>query len=298
MKKKLLTLFITLLSFSSFSQERQVKVNGVNYHVYLKGLDERKQGQPAIIFENGLGVGLGHWDTIIDEISKFAPVVAYDRAGVGQSEKIYAEPNIKFVATNLNALLKTLNISSPYILVGHSMGGVYIKGYAGLYPNEIAGLFFIDPADFTETKGDWRMLLRSLGVSEKRAEEMIQERLYRKTPVDSLNFGPWSESQFLTSLRRSDFAELNQLTLPDVPMYFLIGGKFEVPPDKWSKEYYQRQFFDLRTGLNIQHWRKFIYSSSKGGLLIYVSKAGHFVHSDDPEIVIRHVRMMLESLAD
>ena len=292
----ILLLFALVSSLITHSQERQVKVNGSNYTLYLKGFENRKPNSSAIIFENGLGVGLGHWNTIIDEIAQFAPVFSYDRAGVEKSDKVYQTPTPKFVAGNLKAILTAINIPPPYILVGHSLGGVYIRGYAGYYPNDVQGLIFIDPADFTETKEDWRILLRKLGMPDKRVEETVYDRLYSTTPVDSANFGPWSESQVLTGLRRTDFVELNNLPLPDVPIYFFVGGKFEVPVERWSKDFNHPEFFRVKTNYNMERWQKVIHSSSKGGNLIYLSKCGHFVHRDDPKAVISNIKIMVESL--
>lgn len=289
---------LIIVPFVSYSQEKRVNVNGSNYTVYVKGFENRKPATPALIFENGLGVGLGHWGTILDELAEFAPVFAYDRAGVEKSDKQYRMPSPKVVAENLKALLKTLNVPPPYVLVGHSMGGIYIRGFAGLYPNDVQGLVFVDPGDFTETRDDWKSLLTSLGVSSKRIDEMEYDRLYKPSEVDSVRFGPWSETQVLRSLRRTDFADLNSLPLPEVAIYFFIGGKFEVPQDRWSKDFNHPEFFQLRTNLNIERWRKFIYSSPKGGALIYLSKTGHFVHRDDAKAVIGNIKVMLERIAD
>ncbi|GGD73114.1 alpha/beta hydrolase [Emticicia aquatilis] len=282
----------------SFSQEKLVQANGHNFNVYIRGFENRKPNTPAIIFENGMGVDLGNWDTVIEQISKFSPVLAYDRAGVGKSEKVFQMPTVKVVAENLNAILHKLDIPPPYILVGHSMGGLYVRAYAGLFPKDVSGLVFIDPADFTETKKDWNSIFRTIGVPEKKIDEMLYARLYQKSEVDSVNFGPWSEAQVLGELRRTDFAEISALTVPNVPIYFFIGGKFEVPIERRSKDFNQEEFFNVRTNINIERWRKFIYSSNKGGSLIYLSKTGHFVHRDDPKAFIHHIRFMVETLND
>ncbi len=294
--KNLHCTLLVILSLSGHAQEQLIKVNGSNYHVYIKGFETRKAGTPALIFENGLAVGLGHWDTILEPLAHAAPVFAYDRAGVEKSEVQYKMPTIKIVADNLKAILTSLHIAPPYILIGHSLGGVYIRGYAGLYPNDIDGLIFIDPADFTETKEDRNILLRDLGVSPKRIDEMAQERLYQKSEVDSLHYGPWSETEVLKKLRQTDFVELNNLPLPNVPIHFFVGGKFEVPVERWSKDFNHPEFFALRTTRDMERWKKFIYSSSKGGSLIFLSNCGHFVHRDDPKAVIGNIKIMLESL--
>lgn len=298
--KKLITFFLLLIVFSSYTQERLVKVNDKNFAVYTKGLENRKPNTPVLVFENGMGVGLGSWSTIIDELAKVAPVFAYDRAGVEKSDKIYQMPTPKQTAGNLKAILTTLNIPPPYVIVGHSLGGLYARGFAGVYPNDIAGLVFVDPADFTESKDDWNQIFREINVPEKRIDEMIYERLYQPakpaTRNDSLNFGPWSERQTLTALRRTDFAEVKNLPLPNVPIYFFVGGKFEVPVANRSKDYDHERFFHVKNSKNIERWLQLIHSSSKGGALIYLSNSGHYIHRDDAKAVIANIRLLLESL--
>ena len=220
--KAILTLCLFSLSFASFGQEKMVEANGHNYNVLVQGLEKRKANSPVIIFENGMGVDLGNWKKIIGQVSTFAPVFAYDRAGIGKSDKIFKMPTVKFVAESLHDILKKLNITPPYILVGHSLGGLYIRGYAGFYPEEISGLVFIDPADFTETKNDWNDIFRKMGLPEKKIDEMLYDRLYQPNQkADSLNFGPWSERRVLNELRKTDFAEISSLPLPAVSLLFL-----------------------------------------------------------------------------
>jgi pimeloyl-ACP methyl ester carboxylesterase len=235
--KKSLIFGLLLIPIFSYGQEKLVNVNGKNFNVYVKGFEKRKKNAPAIIFENGLGMGLGNWDTVIDQIAEFAPVFAYDRAGVEKSETILQMPTVGVVAQNLKAILTTMNIPPPYILIGHSMGGLYTRGFAGIYPNDITGLVFIDPADFTESKAEWNLIFRAIDVPEKKIDEMLYNRLYQRPVIDSLRFGPSSEAAVLAELRRTDFAEVTSLPVPNVPIYFMIGGNFEVPPEKRSKDY-------------------------------------------------------------
>ncbi|RRA98822.1 alpha/beta fold hydrolase [Larkinella rosea] len=292
--KTALLVCLLFISLPVFCQEKLVDVNGHQFHVYVKGFENRKPNDPVLIFENGLGMGLGNWNTVIDELAKTTPVFAYDRAGVEKSEKVYQTPTVQVVAENLKAILKTLKISPPYILVGHSMGGIYTRGFAGFYPDDMAGLVFIDPADFTETKDDWNAIFRRIGVPEKKIDEMLYDRLYKTVPVDSARFGPSSELRYLTALRRTDFAEITRLPVPNVPIYFFIGGKFEVPADRRSSDYNHDAFFEVRTNVNIERWKKFIYLSSKGGALIYLSNSGHYLHRDDADFVIGTLKMMLK----
>lgn len=286
------------VTIAAVAQEKLVSVNGQQFHILTKGLENRKAHAPVLVFENGLGMGLGNWDTVLDELSQTAPVFAYDRAGVEGSERVFKMPTVEVVARNLKAILFSQNIAPPYILVGHSMGGLYIRGFAGYYPDEVAGLVFLDPADFTETKENWNDIFRKLGVPEKRIDEMLYDRLYKPSVIDSVRFGPSSEVQVLTDLRKTDFAEIASLPIPDVPLFFLIGGKFEVPPERRSKDFDQAKFFEIRTDVNIERWKKFIYSSSRGGSLVYLSGSGHYLHRDNPKAVIGVIKMLMESLGE
>ena len=289
-------LFFLLCHFANVAQERQVRSSGLTFNVYLKGFENRKANEPAIIFESGMGTDLGNWDTVIDQLAKVAPVFCYDRLNIGKSEKVYELPTVTRVAENLKALLTSLNIAPPYLLVGHSLGGVYIRAYAGLFQKDVAGLVFIDPADFTESKEEWNNIFRKIGVSEERINVMLQRRLYDNIKIDSAHYGPSSESFVLTDLRRGDFAELETLPVPVVPMCFFVGGKFEVPVAQRSTEFDHEKFFIVKTNTNMEHWRAFIDASPKGGSIIYLSKCGHFVHRDDPDMVVSTISSMIKKL--
>ncbi|MFD2519932.1 alpha/beta fold hydrolase [Emticicia soli] len=290
---------LLLLVFGANAQEKLVKVNGKNFAVYTKGLESRKANSPVLVFENGMGESLGSWDTVLDQLANTAPVFAYDRVGLGKSDKAYEMHTPEQTAENLKNILTTLNIPPPYVLVGHSLGGVYIRGFAGLYPDDVAGLVFVDPADFTETKDDWNQIFREIGVPEKRIDEMMYQRLYQSKPAtarDSLRFAFWSEAKVLGDLRRTDFAELKALPMPKVSTYFFVGGKFEVPLERRSKEYDHERFFHVKNDKNMERWRALIHASGKSGALIYLTNSGHYIQRDDPNAVIANIRLLVESL--
>src|SRR5688572_9810391 len=116
---KILSIIFLVLCFEPlFSQEKFVTVNGHKFAVQLKGFTNQKSKSPTIVFENGMGMGMGNWDTVIGEISKSAPVFTYNRLGVEGTEKVSQMPTVLLVSENLKALLTSLKIPPPYILVG------------------------------------------------------------------------------------------------------------------------------------------------------------------------------------
>lgn len=99
---------------------------------------------PVVVFENGLGGRLEWWSKIIPEISKQATVYAYNRAGIGASTPTTRPRDGLQVIEELRQNLRERKLPPPYILVGHSLGGLYMQLYMRRYPDEVAGLVLVD----------------------------------------------------------------------------------------------------------------------------------------------------------
>src|SRR3989339_859986 len=121
--------------------------------VFLAGMQNNQSGKPVIVFENGMADNYTRWALIIDEISKTHTVFAYNRPRIGESEDDSLPPTTKHIIENLREMLIKKGLKPPYVLVSHSFGGAYIRSFASDYPNEIAGLVFVDPVDFIKAGG-------------------------------------------------------------------------------------------------------------------------------------------------
>src|SRR6476619_7104545 len=102
-------------------------------------------GKATVVFESGSGSPLETWIRVQPEVSRFAKTISYDRAGNGLSTKGATPRDGRNIATELHAALRNAQAAPPYILVGHSLGGPYIRIFAGMYPDEVAGLVLVDP---------------------------------------------------------------------------------------------------------------------------------------------------------
>jgi pimeloyl-ACP methyl ester carboxylesterase len=112
------------------------------------------QGSPTVILEaRNLGMS-ADWVRVQQEVSDTTRVCAYDRAGLGWSEPGPEPRDAKQISGELHALLANAGIEGPYVLVGHSYGGLYARMYAARYPNEVAGVVLVDsshPEQFTRS---------------------------------------------------------------------------------------------------------------------------------------------------
>lgn len=101
-------------------------------------------GAPTVILEPGGGASAATLGWIAPEVARHTTVCVYDRAGKGWSDAAQTAPDGAQVATDLHTLLERAQIPGPYVLAGHSFGGLYVMRYAAQYPDEVAGLVLID----------------------------------------------------------------------------------------------------------------------------------------------------------
>lgn len=99
---------------------------------------------PTIVLESGLGCPGSLLSGVAEEISKFSRVCFYDRAGYGKSERGPLPRSVEQIAKELNTLLLRAKIPRPYVLVGHSMGGLVARVFERKFPNEVVGIVLVD----------------------------------------------------------------------------------------------------------------------------------------------------------
>jgi pimeloyl-ACP methyl ester carboxylesterase len=133
---------------------RLVDIGGRRLHLIESG-----EGSPTVIFESGIAASSLNWTAVRAEVCRLTRTCAYDRAWLGWSDPAPALLMTSGLVFDLYSLLGAAQIPPPYVLVGHSFGGLLAHAYAAAYPDQVAGLVLIDPL----SAGDWR------GVSQEQA---------------------------------------------------------------------------------------------------------------------------------
>jgi pimeloyl-ACP methyl ester carboxylesterase len=100
---------------------------------------------PAIVLEAGGGCNRWYWAFVQERLAQRALVVSYDRAGLGRNTEWSVDMSAAGVARRLRALRLRAEIPPPYLLVGHSLGSLFVQYYAAKYRSEVAGLVLVDP---------------------------------------------------------------------------------------------------------------------------------------------------------
>jgi len=116
-----------------------VDIGGRHLHLYRTG-----HGSPTVILESGLGWGLGTWRDVQAGAAEFTQVCSYDRAGYGWSDPDPSPRTSSEIVRDLHTLLQKAGVQPPYVLVGHSIGGLYMQLYAATYPSDVSGMVLLD----------------------------------------------------------------------------------------------------------------------------------------------------------
>ncbi|UCF66544.1 MAG: alpha/beta fold hydrolase [Acidobacteriota bacterium] len=172
------------------------------------------EGSPAVVMEAGLGETLETWSRVWPEVARFTRVCVYDRAGLGRSDPGPRPRSSERIVEELRLLLARKQVQPPYVLVGHSFGGLIVRLFAGQHPAEVAGLVLIDP-----TPLDFPFLEGQLLDARARA---------RRDTV--LGLAPQAAREEARGIRLSAEQVRHAGSVPDVPIVVLSSARPEEPP--------------------------------------------------------------------
>jgi len=258
------------------SDTRMVNVESRAMRVRARGLNERQPGRPVVILEAGAGSGLETWEPVFDGISAMAPVIAYDRRGLGKSALDDQPQSLTRVANSLRALLTELNVPPPYVLVGHSYGGVVSRAFAQQYRSDVVGLVYLDVPDIELTYAE----ADQLGPTGRQVA-FAAPQIPSTAPA-----GLSAEFANIVQNLRTEFAEARAARPPSsIPSAVVISSQ-----RSWTGATPDIAAALLR--LAIKHQQEWALLSPQG-MFVVARHVGHIVHRDDPELVLRLIKQVL-----
>jgi len=214
-----------------------------------------------VVFENGLGGRMEWWKKVLSEISNDTTTFAYNRPGYGDSDPVSTPRDGSHIVDELRALLHTKGMKPPYILVGHSLGGLYMQLYARRYPEEVSALVLVDSTHPRQLDGEGALEKQSFLV------RGILGVLVTGAAREELDLLPQTGKQVL---------ELP--TLSDKPVFVLTASK---PLEEKSK-----------VADDANEKRKDIARLYPGSKQIWVD-SGHGIPLEKPESVIAAIHEAL-----
>ncbi|MFC9234428.1 alpha/beta fold hydrolase [Streptomyces decoyicus] len=283
------------------------EIDGRSIFVHRSG-----SGGPAVVFLPGAGaVGLDYFG-VQQEVSQFTTAVVYDRGGTGYSDPLPLPRTAAAVATELRELLRARNIAAPYVLVPHSLGGFYAHRFAQLYPQDVAGLVWLDA--FHRDWDDFMPPEAALAAVEQMAPDREQlEKMrpaLREMSAELLAGYPEHVRQALTEAKATDawtdagIAERTELAalatelragpgIPDVPVVALSVVGTDPGQRVLTSERTLQEMHDGRTRLDAA----LVSAVSHGEQRILSDTVHHRLCFDRPDAVVQAIRDVLDRAA-
>jgi pimeloyl-ACP methyl ester carboxylesterase len=257
-------------------------------------LECRGQGSPTVILEAGAGNNGQNWDApalpagseqtaVLPGVAAFTRVCAYDRPGTlldlerrGRSDHVPMPRDAEDMVADLHALLTAAGVPGPYVLAGHSFGGLVIRLYAATYPDEVAGLVLVDAAH-----EDYYDRLRALLTPAQWTAftapppELADDPVFERLDIDAST----------SAMREAAAAS----PLRPLPLVVLTHGRpFDWPPGVPTAAV-EALWLPLQEDLA---------ALVPGGRLVVAEQSGHFIPGDQPDLVITAILQVVDAVRD
>jgi pimeloyl-ACP methyl ester carboxylesterase len=275
-------------------------------------MDCRGSGSPTVVLESGLDyMGSLSWAAVHDSIATTTRVCAYSRAGILWSDRSKATYTAASVATDLHAALTAAGERTPFVMVGHSIGGPYVTVFTSMYPTDVAGLVLVDPShpdQFPKLEAISGMNMKpmpgqlALGVKLRWTGVV---RMMADAPVNTPEsaakaakaFMPRSLKALLHEVRGVDstLAAMGRArTLGDRPLVVLSAMKGMSPEELKMMGLTAEQGEGITQALTHLHDDEATWSTR--GTNELVPDAGHYIQLDRPAVVVAAVRRVVEDV--
>jgi pimeloyl-ACP methyl ester carboxylesterase len=230
-------------------------------------------GAPTFVLFSGAGMTLESWRRVVPEAARLGTVIAWNRFGLEGSDVPQREQSGAVVVAALRELLSYAGVEPPYVLVGHSLGGLYANLFARLRPSEVAGVLLVEathPHDREITQADVWQLTRALSKVQGVGQECFYENLAAEIEtVDLLAQEVEAAGEF-----------------PDVPLV-VVSGAMAPPESLLPREAFERR----------QQLQRELARLAPDAEHVVAGRSGHFPQLSEPQLVADALQRLVERCA-
>ena len=301
------------------SPGQMVDVGDHRLHICCTG-----RGSPTVVMDSGFPGSSLSWTFVQPEVARFTHTCSYDRAGLGWSDAGPMPRTSRQIVDELHALLLNARADGPYVLVGHSFGTFTMRLYASTYPDEVAGMVLVDPIHASDwlhmTEAERRKLAGAIRLSRYGA---ILARLgvarlvsvfvrlgapgLARSSVSLLTGGTLAEAERMIAPLAKLPSELGPIiaTFWTQPKFFdAIVSQAESLPQSAVQVAATGDYGDIplvvlsasSSSPSQMKGHKALAHLSPQGKHIVVSKSGHWIQLDEPDLVVESIREVVESV--
>jgi pimeloyl-ACP methyl ester carboxylesterase len=260
--------------------DEMVNIGSHSLHIYCIG-----EGSPPVVIDVGFGDSYTNWHTVQEGATQDTQVCAYERAGYGSSQPGPMPRSSQQVADELRLLLEKADIPGPYVLVGHSLGGLNMQVFVSQYPDLVAGAVLLDPPPPGFITGE--RFLELYQMAEGETAGLLAAAEQARQAADPEEKAKASFYETLASEHAMMMAESAQQvaaieSFGDMPLIVLASGKPN-PAFGDSAEAFQQFWIEQNQALA---------TKSANGTFILAEESGHNLHLDAPDVVLDAIRQV------
>ena len=286
-----------------------VDIGNRKLHLHCQG-----KGPVTVVLEDGLGpAGSLVWFKVQPSVAAFTRVCSYDRAGIMWSDPSPNDADPKQVAEDLHMVLAQADVQSPYVLVGASLGGIYVRAFADYYPDEVAGVVLVDsahpeqeerfppsPVNLDPSPASLWLTRQYASMGILRLSHYLTNHKAKHIPAEILPklkaFAPQSipavQAERQSFVRNLKWARRLK-SLGDRPMVVLTAAKArslaQLPPG-FTEEYL------LEERAVWQELQAELATLSSESQHIISEQSGHLMYFDQPDLIVEAIRDVLAQL--
>jgi pimeloyl-ACP methyl ester carboxylesterase len=271
---------------------RLVEVEGHRLHLLCVG-----RGRPTVVLEAGISDAFAVWARVQPSLAETTRVCSYDRAGIGYSDPGPPPRTSLTIARELHALLDAAGEPAPYVLVGHSFGGLNVRAFAAEHPSEVAGLVLVDasheeqvqrfPAEVREQTDLALRQVKELAAKAARGEPTPPIVSYVPRAVATRPTWYATLAEELQAWEGSAAELRSRDRSLGVPLVVVSAGR---PAPLGRSRETRREARRLWNEMQEELARL-----SPSGIRMIANRSGHYVQRQEPAVVIDAVRRVLEA---
>ncbi|HUF09475.1 MAG TPA: alpha/beta hydrolase, partial [Rhodothermales bacterium] len=241
-------------------------VGGTELNALVEG-----DGRVSVVLMSDIGDDLRTWDYVVDEVKDFARVMSYSRPGLGYSKESPETTSLEQAAVMLRELLEAAGVPPPFVLVGHAFGYAFARAFASEYPDDVAGMVFIDPVhpsegarlrelDPVEWDKHWsqKMAFVEMLPEPVRAEYKLYEDMLEESGLEGIDAAPDVPAVVVSSLRAAETPRWVGETIEGIQV-----------KDRLHRE---------------------IAAEFTKATHVHTGESGRYIHREDPDLVIQAIR--------
>jgi pimeloyl-ACP methyl ester carboxylesterase len=293
-----------------------ISIGNRKLHIHCTGT-----GSPTVVVENGGAAFSFDWALVQSEVARFTRICTYDRAGYAWSDPGPEFDTFDQATHDLHLLLTNADVRGPYVLVGHSLGGMLIRFYQAKYPNDVVGMVLVDSSHEDSLQHVGLKVVRIPELNAKQFQALIDEAKanrpnnpepdlvpttifppYDKLPPQYQTLHLWALQKMLPLVKswglnlQFDLSRLHEMLvasphpLRNLPLAVLTATNFDVVQASGTTVEQARQ-----DHLRLQGELTKLSTNSRQ---IMVSSSGHEIYIYKPEVVVHSIAAVITSAKD